>query len=121
MSAYTLPCAIPATSSVTKRFQFIRDRARPPGPRPYSRRLRDRLVLAVDDLEDVELRAREVAVGGQLDRAAEDRRGKQDLEDVLADLRTADLAVLARGRDRARVHLREDVVGSAERARRARE
>src|SRR5579864_2690788 len=34
MSAYTLPCAIPATSSVTKRFQFIRDGARPLGRAP---------------------------------------------------------------------------------------
>src|SRR5581483_1720719 len=118
MRAYTLPCAMPATSSVTKRFQFIRDGARPSGPRPYSRRLRDRLVLAVDDLEDVEFRTRDIAVGGQLQRSAEDGRGKRYLEDVLAYLGPADLAVLARRGHRARVHLGKHVVRSPERARR---
>src|SRR5436305_13396228 len=120
---------MPAMSSVTKRFQFIRRSAWPYiqkkgrgrifRPRPVLRStvLLDGLVLAVDDLEDVELRSSEVAVRGEADRRAEDRGRQRDLREILAELGARDLLVLARLRDRVRVHLREHVVRCAERAR----
>src|SRR3954469_11988374 len=119
---------MPATSSVTKRFQFIRSAylkakggvtALDRRPRPLFRwfELRDRLVLAVDDLEDVELGPGEVAVRREADGRAEDRARKGHLAEVLAELRAGDPVVLARLRDRSRIHLREHVVRCAKRAR----
>src|SRR5271169_5001360 len=91
-------------------------RNRAPSDDRYYSELADGLVGAVAlDLEDEELRPDDVAAGGEADRAAEDRALELDLRQVLAHLGTADLAVLARRRDRRRVHLREHVVRSAER------
>ena len=54
---------------------------------PRRELLRDRLVLAADDLEDVELRAGDVAVRGERHRPAEDRRAELHLRDVLPQAR----------------------------------
>src|SRR5206468_3661889 len=76
--------------------------------------LLDRLVLAADDLEDVELRTREVAVRREADRRPEDGGLERHLAEVDAELGTGDRLVLAGLGDRVRIHLREHVVRGAE-------
>src|SRR5256885_155707 len=117
---------MPATSSVTNRFQFIRwdstrKRARPQRrPRPlHWSALLDRLVITVDDLEDVESDAGHVAVDREPVRRSQDRGAELHLGEVLPHLRAADLAVLARRRDGAGEDLGQHVVRRTERARRA--
>src|SRR5690348_4617844 len=104
MSAYTAPWVTPATISVTNRFQSIgggvlyiqkKGRGRIGGRAPGLVRLLNRLVLAVHDLEDVELRAGQIAVRREANRGAEDRRGQPDRPEVLAELRPRDLVILA--------------------------
>src|SRR3954454_4381466 len=84
MSAYTLPCVTPETSSVTKRFQFIGEGAVGEPAAPVLPLLQGD-VLAVLDLEDVERRTRDVALPREGDGRAEERVLEIDLRELRAD------------------------------------